>query len=193
MQVVPTLASYPPPTMNSFENISTGSSSGGQGSYIFISGAGFTGATQVSFGRTPAQSIFVETNGGGIIAVVGSGSSGSISVTTPGGAASIAGFVFVPAPAITSFAPTSAGSGNAVVITGTNFTGATAVSFGGTPALSFTVNSDTQITASVDRGSSGSVSFTTLGGTATSITDFTFIQAPTIMCKRDDGLHFGPG
>jgi hypothetical protein len=34
-----------------------------------------------------------------------------------------------------------------VVITGTNFTGATAVRFGAVPATSFTVESATQITA----------------------------------------------
>ena len=39
--------------------------------------------------------------------------------------------------------------GNTVTITGANFTGATAVTFGVTPATSFTVNSDTQITATV--------------------------------------------
>ena len=48
------------------------------------------------------------------------------------------------------------GSGTSVVITGTNLTGATAVSFGGTAAQSFTVNSATQITAIVGSGSSGS-------------------------------------
>ena len=40
------------------------------------------------------------------------------------------------------------GGGTSVTITGTNFTGATAVAFGGTLAVSFTVNSATSITSS---------------------------------------------
>jgi len=52
-------------------------------------------------------------------------------------------------PAITSISPTHGNpSGNTTVtITGCNFTGVTSVKFGTTPALSFTVDSDTQITA----------------------------------------------
>ena len=74
----------------------------------------------------------------------------SVAVTTPGGSTSSPGtFTYIPAPAITGLAPTSgpAAGGTSVIITGTNFTGATAVTFGGTLATSFTVNSATQITA----------------------------------------------
>lgn len=79
---------------------------------------------------------------------------------------------------ITSFSPTSAGNGTSVIITGTNLSDATAVSFGGTAASSFTVNSDTQITAIVAAGTTGIVSVSTPGSTATK-TGFTFI-APSI-------------
>lgn len=83
------------------------------------------------------------------------------------------------APNITSFSPTSAAAGTTVSITGTNFTGATAVSFGGTAAASFTVNSPTSIDAVVAAGSSGIVSVTTPGGTGT-LPGFTFLMVPTI-------------
>jgi YVTN family beta-propeller protein len=69
------------------------------------------------------------------------------------------------APTISSFTSTSA-AGGTVSIIGTNFTGATAVSFGGVAAASFTVVNATTITAVVGSGASGSVSVTTLGGTA---------------------------
>ena len=52
-------------------------------------------------------------------------------------------------PTISSFTPTSAAMGNTVIITGTNFTGSTAVSFGGVAASSYTVVSPTQINAVV--------------------------------------------
>ncbi|EHQ25599.1 MBG domain-containing protein [Mucilaginibacter paludis] len=87
--------------------------------------------------------------------------------------------VTVPAPMIASFSPTSAPSGSTVIIAGTNFTGTTAVKFGGTAATSFTVVSDTQISAVVGPGSSGGVSVTTAGGTATSA-GFTLITPPVI-------------
>ncbi len=53
-----------------------------------------------------------------------------------------------PPPGITAIGPTtgSISGGTSVVITGHDFTGASAVKFGSTPASSFTVSSDTQIT-----------------------------------------------
>jgi hypothetical protein len=76
-------------------------------------------------------------------------------------------------PTVTSFTTSSADESYVVIITGTNFTGATAVKFGATDALSFTVDSDTQITVVVDHGTSGKITVTTGGGTATSADDFT--------------------
>ena len=72
-----------------------------------------------------------------------------------------------PAPTISSFTPLTARAGETVTITGTNFTGATAVSFGGTAAASFTVVNATTITAVLGTGANGDVSVTTPGGTKT--------------------------
>jgi len=78
-----------------------------------------------------------------------------------------------PAPAISSFSPSSGGVGTSVTISGSNFTGATSVSFNNQSA-SFTVVSSSQITASVPNCSStGLVRVTTAGGTATSSGSFT--------------------
>jgi hypothetical protein len=64
--------------------------------------------------------------------------------------------------------------GTSVVITGESLTGTSAVAFGGVAATSFTVNSDTQITASVPTGANmGLIAVSTQGGYAQSATSFT--------------------
>ncbi|MBK7389562.1 MAG: hypothetical protein IPI23_11015 [Bacteroidetes bacterium] len=76
---------------------------------------------------------------------------------------------------VTNFSPANSCGGGTIVITGSGFTGATAVTFGGTPALSFTVNSSTQITAVVSNsGSTGLVSVTSPSGTGISASTYTF-------------------
>jgi hypothetical protein len=81
------------------------------------------------------------------------------------------------APTITSFSPTSGPVGTTVTINGTNFTGATSVKFNGVTAT-FIVNSATKITATVPTGATtGRISVTTPGGTATSTSDFTVTTA----------------
>jgi IPT/TIG domain/PASTA domain len=64
-----------------------------------------------------------------------------------------------PLPGISSLSPASGptAGGTSVTIAGHDFTGATEVSFGSVPATSFTVDSDTQITAVSPRGSRGEV------------------------------------
>ncbi|MCX6307544.1 MAG: IPT/TIG domain-containing protein, partial [Bacteroidia bacterium] len=79
--------------------------------------------------------------------------------------ATVAATFTLNTPTITSFTPTLQRNGSSVTITGTYFTGATAVSFGGTAATSYTVNSNTQITATVGAGTSGNVSVTNPLGT----------------------------
>ena len=63
-------------------------------------------------------------------------------------------------PTVTSVTPSTGPSagGNTVTITGTGFTGATSVTFGGVAATSFTVVNDTTITSVVPSGSAGAVS-----------------------------------
>lgn len=76
-----------------------------------------------------------------------------------------------PAPTLTSVAPTSGsfkGDKKAVKITGTDFTGASAVSFGGVPAKSFTVVSETVVKAvppAVKKPRKVDVTVTTVAGT----------------------------
>jgi len=76
-----------------------------------------------------------------------------------------------PAPAIASVSPSSGSiaGGTAVTIAGTNLGGASAVKFGSLPAASFSVESDTQITATAPPSAVPSkvdLSVTTLAGTS---------------------------
>lgn len=81
-------------------------------------------------------------------------------------------------PTITSFTPTEAYSGDTVTITGTNFTGATSVTFGDAAAASFSVVNATTINAIVSTGATGDVKVVTAGG-STSLAGFT-LKAPKI-------------
>jgi len=82
--------------------------------------------------------------------------------------------VSASAPTITGFTPTSGPAGTVVTVSGTNFTGATAVTFNGASAASFSVTSATTIQATVPPGATtGPVQVTTPGGTATSSGSFT--------------------
>jgi hypothetical protein len=127
-------------------------SSAPQGTIITIAGTGFTGATAVHFGINAAVSFTVNSDTQ-ITAIAPAGRTATVPVTVigPGGtSASNPGdkFTFTLQPRISSLSPTSgsADGGTKVTITGVNFTGATAVTFGGAPA-SFTVISSTKITA----------------------------------------------
>jgi hypothetical protein len=81
-------------------------------------------------------------------------------------------FTYNPAaavPVVSSISPASGAEagGDSVTITGSGFTGATAVNFGATAATALTVGSDTQITATSPAGS-GTVDVTVVGPAGTS-------------------------
>lgn len=81
-------------------------------------------------------------------------------------------------PTITGLGSANGCVGSSLIITGTNFTGASAVTIGSTAVTSYTVNSPTQITAVVASGTTGTVAVTTAGGTATSGATFTVNPLP---------------
>jgi hypothetical protein len=156
--------------------------SGTAGTVVIITGTAFTGATSVTFNGT--SSTFTISSDTQISGTAPPGAStGPIAVTTGGGTGqSGTNFTVIPVPTITGFSPTSGGIGAVVTISGTAFTGATSVTFNGTSST-FTISSDTQITATVPSGATtGSIAVTTGGGTAQSGTNFTVVAhlPPTI-------------
>jgi hypothetical protein len=127
-------------------------SSAPQGSSVTISGTGFTGATGVSFGAMAAASITVNSDTS-ITTIAPAVRTGTVDVTVtgPGGTSASNSsdlFTFVLTPRVSGLRPNrgSADGGTRLTITGVNFTGATAVSFGGINAR-FKVVNDRSITA----------------------------------------------
>jgi large repetitive protein len=154
------------------------------GDTLHIRGLNLGGATSVKLGSTPARwfGTFGDTMIKAVVDTVPAGSMHYIHVTTAlyGTAVSPNTFYYVtPLPVINSFSPTIGGPGTVVTIKGMRFANATKVSFGGTPAASFTIVSDSEIKALVGNGKSGPVSVENhLGGDGHS--SFTYTILPVV-------------
>ena len=152
--------------------------SGKAGLVIQILGNGLTGTTSVKFG-TGSASFTVVSDTFMTAVVPATGTTGAVTVATPSGFR-VSSKTFRVLPVISSFSPTSGTVGIQVVIKGTGLTQTTALTFGGVKATAFTVNSATQVTATVPTGAvTGKISITTAGGTATSSGTFT-VSASTL-------------
>lgn len=155
------------------------SASGGTGSYTFAvtSGAlpgGLTLASNGTLSGTPtATGLFV-------FSVTATDSSGGGGPYT--GTRTLVLGVIQAMPTVVSVSPTTGpgAGGTTVTITGTHFNGASAVSFGGTPAASFAVNNSTTITATAPAHATGvvNVAVTTPGGTGTGVGLYTYDGTP---------------
>ena len=173
----------------------TGPASGGTS--ITISGTNLVGATSVEFGTTPASSFSVVSSSeiDAISPLSATGGVVDVTVTTAGGTSPIVSadqFDFVVAPpSVTSVSPNSGPyfGGTTVTVDGTGFSKASSVFFGPNPASSFSVVSDTQITAVSPPGSGPvDISVTNSGGASLSSPSdvFAYIGAPTISIIEDN-------
>jgi trimeric autotransporter adhesin len=168
-------ASY---TVN-FSITSFSPASGPTGTVVTINGVGFNAGSTVKFNGVTATSV-TNTSASKLVAVVpAAATSGPITVTNTaapvGTVASASSYTVTPhsAPTISSFTPASGITGTKVTISGTFFSGASAVKFG-TLAAVYTVVSPTQITAPVPNGAiPGKISVTTAVATTTSAASFT--------------------
>jgi len=146
--------------------------SGKVGKAVKILGNNLTGTTSVSFNGTAAT--FTVVSASEITTTVpSSATTGTVKVVTPSGTLN-SNVVFRVTPQILGFTPPSGPVGTPVTVTGVSLKQTKAVVFGGVKATQFTVNSDTQVTATVPAGAkTGKIGITTEGGTATSATSFT--------------------
>jgi len=140
-----------------------------------VLGQGLSGASSVSFNGTPAT--FTVLKDTFLTAVVPAGATTvSVTVTTPGGVLT-SNKTFRVTPQVLSFDPSSGPAGTVVTITGVSLTQTTVVGFGNYVPANFTVNSDTQVTATVPAGAkTGVVGIQTAGGTGISSAAFTVTQ-----------------
>ncbi|MBE0611948.1 MAG: IPT/TIG domain-containing protein [Dehalococcoidia bacterium] len=129
---------------------------------VTITGTGFTSSGMtVKFGAVTAVFTYIDTTT--IVAVAPAQSAGTVNVvvTTPGGtspntSADDYTYTGTSVPVVTSVSPASGPIGTTIIITGTGFTGVTSVTVGGVSAA-HTVNSSTQITATVPAGTPAGV------------------------------------
>jgi hypothetical protein len=166
---------------------------------VIITGTHLGGTTKVKFGAVAAITFTVDSPTQVTAQVPPSADNGVIRLTTPDGDATSASSYTVT-PAITGLSPKSAKVGDSVAITGTTLLGTTSVSFNGIAAASFTVNSRTQVVATVPAGATtGPVRLTTPDGTAVSptslkvlpsITGFTPTSGPAGTVVTISGYNF---
>jgi len=159
------------------------------GTAVTITGTGFAaGASAVDFGTVAATDV-TASNTTSITAVAPAGT-GTVDVTvTTAVATSITSaadqFTYEAAPAVTGVSPEvgPVAGGTAVTISGTGFTGATAVYFGAVAGTGLTVNSPTSVTAVAPAGTGTvDVTVTTPAGTspASPADQYTYAD-PTLM------------
>jgi uncharacterized repeat protein (TIGR03803 family) len=145
------------------------------GAHVGMFGQGFSSSSVVKFGGVASTSV-MRSGSTYLTAVVPVGAhTGAVTVTT-GSTTLTSPQTFKVKPKITSFSPSSGSVGTVVTINGTGLIQATAVKFGTVAATTFTVVSDSEVTADVPSGLSPgtvTISITTPGGTANSPTKFT--------------------
>ncbi len=148
------------------------STSGKEGAMIGILGQGFSSSSVVKFGGTQATAITL--SGTTLItATVPAGALTGLVTVRTGATTLTSNSIFRVTPTLDSFSPTSGPVGTPVVITGTGLLQTTKVTFNRVAVTTFTINSDTQVTADVPTGATtGKIAITTRGGTATSTRSF---------------------
>lgn len=171
-------------------------SSGTYGSYITITGSGFTGVTGVQIGGVAVSSFTVNSHSS-ITAIASTGASGNISVTAPGGTAVLGGFSYFNAPVISSISPRTAAVGTTLTIAGSNFSTLPAenIVFFGAVRATVTAATANALTVTVPPGASfgpltvtthnltaySAQSFTPTFANGGSITEKSFVAGPTLI------------
>jgi len=158
-----------------FVNLEPTQRTGLVGAKVGMFGQGFSSASVVKFGGVASISVTLSGTTYLTAKVPVGAHTGAVTVTT-GSTTLTSPQTFRVKPKITSFSPASGSIGTLVTINGTGLIQATAVKFGTVAATTFTVVSDSEVTADVPSGLTPgmvTISITTPGGAANSPTKFT--------------------
>jgi hypothetical protein len=190
-------------------SISPSSGSPAGGTAVTVTGSRFTGASAANFGPAAGLNFAVvsdtqitvvspsqDTAGQNAVDVIVINAAGASATTT----ADV--FTYVAPPQVTGINPASGplGGGTSVTVTGSGFTGATAVNFGAVAGTGVTVVSDTQITVvsppvSPTGQTTVDVIVVTPLGTSevgTTVDKFSYLQPPAVTAiKPASGLPAG--
>ena len=169
--VRPAVASPAVPTVT---HVSPGSGLAGGGTAVTITGTGFAiGSSVVLFGPGAAMSVSCTSTTSCTAASPPGLGVADVTVTTSGGTSTTSAsdrftYTGAPPPRVTAISPRSGAAGTTVTVSGTELTGASAVTFGpGNPGTNVTVVNATTVTAVAPDGSGTvDVQVTTPGGTS---------------------------
>lgn len=152
--------------------------SGSTSTKVQVSGAHFTGVTNVTFNGQPGVGLMANSDTLLQVQPPAAVLTGPIAVSTPLGVF-VTSSNFFGNPNLTTLAPASGRAGTNVTISGTNLLGASAVYFGSLASPMFTVQSNFKISAQVPSGATNApVRVVTPAGSAFS--PINFVLVPTI-------------
>jgi len=184
-----------PPTVT---QISPNSGPLAGGTKVTVTGSGFTGASAVNFGKVPGTGLAVSSNTQLTVSsppvTTGGPTTVDVTVVPPSGGTSATSsadqFTYAQPPTVTGISPNSGplGGGTKVTVTGSGFTGASAVSFGTVAGTGLTVVSNTQlivVSPPVTAAAQTTVDIrvvTPSGGTSTTspADQFTYVPPPAV-------------
>ncbi|HEY7815911.1 MAG TPA: IPT/TIG domain-containing protein, partial [Nakamurella sp.] len=196
---------YAAPTAPTVAGVSPASGVLGGGTLVTLTGTGLAGTTAVNFGGNPGVGLVIASDVElQVFSPAGAAGAVGVSVVTPQGT-SPAGPQFTyaqtPPPQVTGVSPSGGGlrGGTPVTVTGSGFTGASAVNFGaGNPGTGLSVLSDTELTVTspaAPGGASGAaqVTVTTPAGSspATDTETFTYLLQVTGVSPASGQLSGG--
>ena len=170
------------------------------GTSVALTGTNLRAGMQVRFGGVLATLVSVNPGGSSATVTTPAHAAGAVdvSVTTPGGTATLPGaFTYVAIPTLTTVSPNEGPitGGQTVTLAGTDFRAGMQVSFGGATATGLVVVSPTEATVVTPAHAVGQVdvSVTTPGGPVTLPNGYTYVVLPVLASVTPDNGPIGGG